>query len=480
MNTEELNMKKTFLEAESKENRDRVSQDPYRLKYHLMPPVGWLNDPNGLSEFKGTYHIFYQYCPMEPSGAGKKGWGHYSTPDFIHFKEEEITLVPEEGIDEGGSYSGSAFEKGGVLHFFYTGNGKMEGDYDYINEGRKHWTVHFESEDGRNFSEKEVLLKNSDYPEYLSCHVRDPKIIEDNGKYYMVLGSRTRNSEGEVTVFESDDLKNWKKASSILPQVPFGYMWECPDVFDLEGERILITCPQGVDQEGIHFENIYQNGYFLLEKPFDEDQRVKDFTELDTGFDFYAPQTFEDENGRRILIGWMGIPDADYSNPTVERGWQHALTLPRELHIRDGHIYSYPIEETLKLREEPSYDGKVRMSEEIDLPSSACEIQLKTDGQPFRITLRKGVLLTYDGHIFSMDLNGFGSGRTSRSVEISDLNELSIFSDTSSLEIFLNHGQEVMSTRVYDDQKDLKLSADIPLNAVIYPLSGYQIEPKQL
>ena len=71
---------------------------------------------------------------------------------------------------------------------------------------------------------------------------------------------------------------------------------------------------------------------------------------VDRGFDFYAPQTFEDESGRRILIGWMVIPDPDYTNPTVEAGWQHALTLPRKLHIADGRLVQTPLKELQALR----------------------------------------------------------------------------------------------------------------------------------
>ena len=47
-----------------------------RLTHHLMPPVGWLNDPNGLCWYKGRYHVFFQYSPFEANG-GLKFWGHY-------------------------------------------------------------------------------------------------------------------------------------------------------------------------------------------------------------------------------------------------------------------------------------------------------------------------------------------------------------------------------------------------------------------
>ena len=29
--------------------------------FHLVPPVGWLNDPNGLCQLGDTYHAFFQY-----------------------------------------------------------------------------------------------------------------------------------------------------------------------------------------------------------------------------------------------------------------------------------------------------------------------------------------------------------------------------------------------------------------------------------
>ena len=36
----------------------------FRQKFHLMPPVGWLNDPNGLCQMNGVFHAFFQYSPV--------------------------------------------------------------------------------------------------------------------------------------------------------------------------------------------------------------------------------------------------------------------------------------------------------------------------------------------------------------------------------------------------------------------------------
>ena len=107
-------------------------------------------------------------------------------------------------------------------------------------------------------------------------------------------------------------------------------MWECPDFFELEGQGFLLACPQGVPSEEYRYQNVYQCGYFPAELDFENrNYQLGEFQELDRGFDFYAAQSFEDGKGRRILLGWMGMPDADYDNDvTVKQGWIHAMAMP--------------------------------------------------------------------------------------------------------------------------------------------------------
>ena len=78
-----------------------VDADPWRLHYHLMPEVGWLNDPNGAVQFNGTYHIYHQYVPETPNG-GRTHWGHKTSQDLVHFTEEDIFLSPTESFDTDG------------------------------------------------------------------------------------------------------------------------------------------------------------------------------------------------------------------------------------------------------------------------------------------------------------------------------------------------------------------------------------------
>ena len=203
-----------------------------RLTHHLMPPTGWLNDPNGLCWYKGRYHVFFQYSPFESNG-GLKFWGHYSSEDMISWRYEGVPLLPDSIYDCHGVYSGSAIAEKDKLHLFYTGNIKMDGDYDYINNGRQSSTLHVESEDGVHFGTKEVAVSWEDYPKNYTCHIRDPKVWKDGEEYRMILGGRQKSDQGAVLFYKSEDLKNWKFDHELTTENAFGYMWECPDYFTL-------------------------------------------------------------------------------------------------------------------------------------------------------------------------------------------------------------------------------------------------------
>ena len=48
-----------------------MTEGRFRLGHHLMPPVGWLNDPNGLCWYKGKYHVLHgSISPMNNISAG--------------------------------------------------------------------------------------------------------------------------------------------------------------------------------------------------------------------------------------------------------------------------------------------------------------------------------------------------------------------------------------------------------------------------
>ncbi len=173
-------------------------KNDFRQAFHLEPQSGWLNDPNGLCWFKGYYHVYFQYAPDNAEGAANKCWGHFQSKDLTSWEFTGTVLFPDTPDDRNGVYSGCGFVKGDTLYLFYTGNVKQDGDYDYITAGRGANTILVTTKDGVTMSEKKVLLRNSDYPDYCSCHVRDPKVWEQDGEYKMVLTVHTTLKIGSL------------------------------------------------------------------------------------------------------------------------------------------------------------------------------------------------------------------------------------------------------------------------------------------
>lgn len=444
-----------MAEKEVQQYQANVEKDPYRQRYHMMPPVGLLNDPNGFIQWRGTYHMFFQWLPFDTTH-GAKFWGHYSSPDLVNWTLEPIALAPSDWYDKNGCYSGSAIEHEGMLKVFYTGNVKDE-------EGnRQTYQCLAESADGIEFTKKGPVIH---LPEGFTPHFRDPKVWKEAGRWFMVIGAQTLNLKGSVALFESYDLESWafkgELACSGSPEADeLGYMWECPDLFPLGDKHILVFCPQGMEAEGSHYNNVYQSGYVIGQfDPEHYEFHHGAFHELDRGFEFYAPQTTEDEFGRRILVGWMGIPDQNEEyHPTIYHRWIHNLTLPRELKFENGKIYQMPIEEMKTLR-----GGEV-CSLDITASSVAKEIPKSSEvlisveayeGSSVSVDLYRFANIHYDKNSSKLTLERKslvdGSIETRSCVLENPLKEMRLFLDQSTIELFVNGGEEVFTSRMFPD-----------------------------
>lgn len=437
------------------EVKAQVKQDPWRLQFHLMPETGWMNDPNGAIQFNGTFHIYYQYVPENPDG-GATHWGHMTSKDMVNFKQEPIFMSPDKPFDVNGVYSGSAIEKDNELHFFYTGNVKKPGDYDYIFNGREQNVIHVISQDGFTIDRREVVIPHADFPAGYSDHIRDPKLFEKDGRYYMVLGARTDQNLGSILVYVSDDLEEWAYQGTLLEgNEDQGYMWECPDFFELEDHSVLILSPQGILPEKYQYNNPHTAGYVIGSTDWSsiKFQPETDFFEFDRGFDFYAPHTFSDDKGRRIMWSWMGVGDIspEYTNPTINRGWQHALAMPRELILENGQLYQRPLPEYQQLRaNETEFDFK----NTDNLAGEVYELLIEFEQtEAFHLKLRQDTELSYDGEVLTLQHGKSGYGRRKRMTPIGTISQLQLFVDTSSMEIFVNDGEFVLTTRVYPEEE---------------------------
>ena len=464
MNALQRDLKKLVPLVESL-GKANVESDPHRQQFHLQPPVGWLNDPNGLCVYGGQYHAFFQYSPFDVNG-GVKHWGHAVSTDLLHWRPLPVMLCPDEPFDCHGVYSGSALVEGTEMYLYYTGNVKYPGDYDYIKQGRGHNVCLAVSHDGRTAASKQCLLYNCDYPAGLTCHVRDPKVFACEGKYYMVLGARTVEDKGEVLVLESTDKLHWAHINTLTTPETFGYMWECPDLFCIDGQWYLVVSPQG-----IQCQNIYGCGYFAVQGDWRGECTLGRFHEMDAGFDYYAPQSFADGAGRRIQMGWMGMPDADYGNaPTVAHGWQHCMTVPRVLAKGpDGTLLQDPVPE-LKAQRGPAR----KLPDGAEALFSPCFDLTAAPAGDFTLTVAQGVELVYTEKARACILRftdpAMADGRTERRTRLAEpCRSLRVVGDRSSLEIFLNDGAAVFSTRYYPAAGDVTVKT-AGTDAVLYVL----------
>ncbi|MBP1971382.1 beta-fructofuranosidase [Virgibacillus natechei] len=438
------------------EYKEVVASDPYRLRYHIMPPVGLLNDPNGFVFYKGQYHVFYQWNPFEPEH-GAKFWGHYISDDLISWKEAPVALAPDMWYDKNGCYSGSAVVFNDRLYVFYTGNVKDEEGH------RKSYQCLAISDDGIHFEKKGPVIH---VPEGYTAHFRDPKVFYETDKWYMVIGAQTEKIQGAVVVYTSSDLETWHFQGPLIESgdaslEAFGYMWECPDLFTLDGKDILVVCPQGLSANGYVFNNIYQSGYFAGSVDYEAISFNHDsFVELDRGFDFYAPQTMEDEIGRRILIGWMGNAEETVIQPTVKHEWIHALTIPRELEWKNDKLLQRPVGELYSLRSDEIRFEDVTIEDNMELPEiygNVFELELTVNdlnADRFTVGIGEASRIVYDTKtkVFTFErasLDGTEEVER-RHCQLEHVAAIRIFKDTSSVEIFVNGGEEVFTSRVFD------------------------------
>ena len=454
---------KEAKENELEEVRAQVLKDSnHRTSYHISPPIGLLNDPNGLVFDGENYHIFYQWYPYD-STHGMKHWYHLITKDFIKYEESTI-LIPEESFEAQGCYSGGAMTIGEDLLCFYTGNTRQGEAYERVSY--QNLAVF----DKNNYKLKEkVCLLNT--PEGYTEHFRDPKPYIHDGKVRFVCVGQRENETGSAIIFE---YSHEEKKASLVGELEIEntdednvFMWECPDLFKVGDKDVFVWCPQGLEAKGRKYNNIY-NCTYAIGKLDDTKFSNESYDELDKGFDFYAPQTFfgTDET---IMYGWVGLPCAEY--PSDEYKWQGALTLPRVLTIENNKLIQKPHESIYKNIDSEAKE-EVCGTKEISIDLKHSYINAKVE-KNLEITLfnngGKGLILKYNNSIFSIDrsqtiesdfMREYGSVRE---VEIKKLNDLEIFIDNSIIEIYLNKGEEVLTSRFFIENKNNVVTSDIKL-----------------
>lgn len=443
--------------------KEMVKNSPMRQRYHFMPQTGWMNDPNGLIYYRGKYHYFYQTNPYYGHW-DYMHWGHAVSEDMINWEYLPLALAPSESYDDhmrGGCFSGSAIEHDGKLFLMYTGTANHGSGYVQTQ------CVAF-SEDGINFTKYEgnpVILPPDGIQEDA---FRDPKVWKHGDTYYMVCGAGGQN-RGKALLYRSCDMFHWEFFSVLAEsRGEWGYMWECPDFFEMDGKYVLMFSPMGDSERKV----VYLVGDF----DYDTGKFVWQVSgEIDWGMDYYAPQSFLAPDGRRIAVGWANEWQwmsfwKDWG-PTYKDGWCGFFNLPREVKMSPDHTLQFiPIRELASLRKDAyKAEGFTVGEDEIQMQAGdgvSFEIKMKidlehTDAHALEIDLRCGegrkTRCTFDlehGEI-RVDRNhadGWSHGISRSPLLLKDKKELDIhiFSDQSSVEIFTddyrnNHANNVFA-----------------------------------
>lgn len=221
-------------ESDAGNPQGSLGQEQYRPAVHFSPEKNWMNDPNGMVYHKGVYHLYYQH---NPSGNiwGNMSWGHATSPDLVHWKEQPLAISTDDQEDV---FSGSVVvDKDNSSGFGTAENPPMVAIYTSAykdaspHRGLQAQSLAYSLDDGQTwtkYSGNPVLNRNS-------ANFRDPKVFwyssPDGGGYWVMTAVEA--TDHKVHLYKSTDLKDWTALSEFGPANATGGLWECPDLFPL-------------------------------------------------------------------------------------------------------------------------------------------------------------------------------------------------------------------------------------------------------
>lgn len=333
--------------------------------------------------------------------------------------------------------------------------------------------------DGINYEkyEKNPVITAEHLPKGCSSSdFRDPKIWRDEDRqcYYAVAGTRTSDGSGAVLLFQSSDGFHWEYVTMLDHSKKYGRMWECPDFFQINQKAVLIISPQEMRAKGLEFHN--GNDVVCLTGSYDP--HIHKFTRehaaaVDYGLDFYAPQTLEAPDGRRIMIGWMQSWESSRFHPDHAK-WAGMLTLPRELSFADGRLIQNPVRELSSYHKNPVFHKETEITKRRELPGISgrvldMTVNIRPDEEKRLRRFTLNIAENEEYHtsvIYKPSKNTVCIDRTDSGFRYNIVSKrkapvhsrdgrlkLRVVMDRFSVEIFINDGEQVMSSCLYTPQE---------------------------
>ena len=448
--------------------------------YHFTPGKNWMNDPNGVCWYQGYFHLFYQYNPYGDLW-GNIHWGHAVSKDCINWKILPAALSPSTEKGEVHCFSGCVSTDEDLLILYYTSVGEEKDGRD-SRYGAEQWCAF--SRDGMRSWEKykgNPVLTDRVHGGLKVLEWRDPFVWREEDGWYMVLGAEVEK-RGAALLYFSPDRLNWEFCRVLLhSDDPGERIFECPNYFRLSDKNVLVVSPDGMPKYWIGTQG--EGHEFYPEKSGIIDH---------SGWDgFYAPNSFQDDQGRRIMIGWLTEKGR---GSLASQGWSGVQSLPRTITLEKGGLCMMPIKEVETLRGSGGCfrDLSVTGVWESPLRGKAAEIILEAErsriGDRLEIEVfaddrgTEKTVIQYENGTDKVSIDRERSNRSGladkRTLSCQDTHctdgrlKLRIFLDHSVLEVFIN-GREVISTRVYPEGENsdaIRIKAE---NALIDNLEVY-------
>ncbi|MEF8812175.1 MAG: glycoside hydrolase family 32 protein [Bacteroidales bacterium] len=447
----------------------------FRPQYHFSPKQKWMNDPNGMVYYEGTYHLFFQHYP-EAMKWGPMHWGHTTSKDLFHWKHHDIALYPD---SLGYIFSGSAVVDKNNSTGFQSGEDKpLVAIFTHHNpdDGLQTQSIAYSTDAGETWTKYNgnPVIKNPGIRDF-----RDPKVFwhQKTSKWIMVLAAGDH-----VRFYSSPDLKDWTLESEFGKNVgAHGGVWECPDLFPLAldgNERnkkwvLLVSINPGAPNGGSgtqYFVGDFDGHRFVNES--------KNHQWIDYGTDNYAGVTWSNVPDREIFIGWMN--NWTYADTIPTSTWRGSMTLPRKLTLStvggNPRLLSQPVKEICALKEEvfSLKDKKISKNSlnktfpEIPLEESQLYFRMKA-GDADNILIRffnrrkEELVIDFDkqNEQISVDRRNAGIDNFHKAFpkileapfrQYSDSLNFKVFFDRSSMELFVNGGERVMTNRIFPSE----------------------------
>lgn len=431
--------------AQNSDASFKLVSEKYRPLYHHTPKRGWMNDPNGMFYKDGVWNLYYQYNPYG-SMWGNMHWGHSTSTDLIHWKDEGVALAPDVW---GTMFSGSCVVTDQHVVAFYTASRPTPFGGDVQAQ-----CLAFSTDGGKTFSKYEgnpVLTSEAK-------DFRDPNVFWHEGtkRWIMILAVGQ-----EMQIFSSPDLKAWKYESSFGKEYGnHGGVWECPDLFELSGKtaennKWVLLC--NINPGGPFGGSATQ--YFVGDfdgHRFTCESNPKVTKWLDYGKDHYATVSFYNApDNRRVVLAWMS--NWQYANQVPTMQFRSANSIPRDL-----GLFTFGDETYVSVK--PSKEMLTMRGARAKKPTEACEIVVDMKKQT-EIVLSNAngeqVVMVYDAQkqTFTMDRTKSGNIGFSEAFPCvteaptyGTIKQLRIFIDRCSIEAFDADGKVAMTNLVFPSE----------------------------